>query len=255
MNKRQQTAVFNTDDLSHKDHMSNLTTYLEKYYLNAQQFCAVCDIDGDELHALVAASLVPSPSYIVTESATIKSFVFGEMPAPGSSPGEYFHRDSAVWVKQAVATIASHGQASAHTILKNKFTNNFAVALKELNTSTWRLSDSFDENGAVIPEGLKLRCDTAWKYFLNGTFSLCVTHPVSEAEIAKKEILQEKLTALSENGQKTDFTAAEKQMILQLITEYAKSAMPFSPIEYSISSRKRLVENLRARLSTSSLPT
>lgn len=34
----------------------------------------------------------------------------------------------------------------------------------------------------------------------------------------------------------------------ELIDAYAAAAMPFSPIEYPRSSRKRLVENLRANL-------
>jgi hypothetical protein len=253
VNKRHTTAAANMDEKQLQ--MTGLTTYLDKYYFNAQQFCVACNMSGDELRVLIEGNLIPQPSYVVTDSATIKSFVFGEMSAPDANPGEYFHREACVWATRAISAIASDGQASAQNILKNNFTNNFANALKELNSNTWRLPDSFDENGAVIPERLKLRCDTAWKYFLNGTFSLCVAHPVSEAEIAKKEILQEKLTALSENGQKTEFKVEEKQMILQLIADYAESAMPFSPIEYSISSRKRLVENLRARLSTNWPPT
>lgn len=231
--------------------MSELNNYLEKYYFNAQQFSAACDISGDELRGLIAAQLIPEPAYVVTESATIKSFVFGEMLASDARPGDYFHRESTAWVARAVATIASNGRAAAHEILKNRYINNFATALKELNTSTLRLTDSFDESGAVIQAGLDARCDTAWKYFLNGTFSLCVAHPVSEAAIATKEVLQEKLTALSENGQKAQFTQAEAQMILPLISSYEDATMPFSPIEHSISSRKRLVDDLRARLNAS----
>lgn len=235
--------------------MSNLNDYLAKYYLNAQQFSAACNINGDELRGLIAAQLIPEPSYIVTESATIKSFAFSEMPAPDAKPGEYFHRESTVWVARAIATIASDGQAKAYEILKSNFLRNFATALKELNTSTRRLTDSFDEIGAAIQAGLDARCATAWKYFLNGTFCLCVAHPVSEAAIANKEILQEKLTALSENGQKTEFTEAEVQVIFPLISSYAAAAMPFSPVEFSISSRRRLVDDLRARLSASALST
>ena len=235
--------------------MSNLNTYLEKYFLTTQQLSVACNISTNELEALIEANLVPQPSYIVTKasgkSATITSFVFGEMSAPEANAGEYFHRDSPVWVNRAIAMISSHGRAATYDILKNNFIDQFAEALKELNVSIWRLADSFDENGAVINEGLRLRCATAWKYFLNGTFNLCVAQPVSEAEIAKKEILQEKLSALSENGQKTDFTSGEKKMIVKLIADYANAAMPFSPVEYAISSRKRLVDDLTARLSAS----
>jgi hypothetical protein len=60
-------------------------------------------------------------------------------------------------------------------------------------------------------------------------------------------VLQEKLAALSESaiGSRTD---EEMRALLQLIDAYASAAMPFSPIEYPLSSRKRLVEELSARI-------
>ena len=63
-------------------------------------------------------------------------------------------------------------------------------------------------------------------------------------------MLQEKLAVLSDNGKKLLFSAAEARDLLQLIDAYAQSAMPFSPVEYPISSRKRLVEDLRARIAS-----
>jgi hypothetical protein len=249
VNKRRTIAVVGMVKVD--VNMAELDLYLEKYYLNSEQFSAACNISDEEFRSLIAANLVPEPSYIVTESATMKSFAFGEMPAPDARPGEYFHRDSTVWVSRAITAIASQGQANAYEFLKNNFTKNYADALKELNTNTWRIVDSFSDNGLALQAGLDLRCDTAWTYFLNGTFNLCVAHPVSEAAIANKEILQEKLSALSENGHKIIFTSAEAERILSLISSYADAAMPFSPIEYSISSRKRLVDDLRLRLGES----
>lgn len=86
-----------------------------------------------------------------------------------------------------------------------------------------------------------------WEHFLQGTFGLCVANPLSEEAIAWKEVLQEKLTTLSDNGARAVFSAPKAQAMLELIDAYAQSAMPFSPVEYSVSSRKRLVEDLRAR--------
>jgi hypothetical protein len=68
--------------------------------------------------------------------------------------------------------------------------------------------------------------------------------------IARKEVLQEKLTALSANGSRFAYSADEALAMLDLIDAYADSAMPFSPIEYAVSSRKRLVEDLATRIRT-----
>jgi hypothetical protein len=121
-------------------------------------------------------------------------------------------------------------------------------ALGELNLSVWRLRDSFADDGAVIAEGLAVRVDSMWEHFLWGTFGLCVANPASADEIARKEVLQEKLTVLSENGSKQHFTADEQPALLELIDAYSHAAMPFSPAEYPMCSRKRLVDDLLARL-------
>ena len=99
-----------------------------------------------------------------------------------------------------------------------------------------------------IHAGLRVRTDAAWEYFLNGTFGLCVACPISEAHIAYKEVLQEKLTQSSDNGRKTAFSPPQAQATRELIDAYAAASMPFSPIEYASSSRKRLVEDLGAHL-------
>lgn len=228
--------------------MTELNRYLARHYLSEAQLAAAAAIGIDEHDALIRDRLVPAPSYVVSDSGTVCSFVFGEMRAPGSQPGRYFHPSQLTWIARARAAIASAGLAGAESRLKEQFSTNFAAALATLNQTTWRLRDSFDDTGLPIVEGLLARTDTAWKYFLNGTFGLCVANPSSEAHIAHKEVLQEKLTQLSENGKKHKYPPTELIAMHDLIDAYAAAAMPFSPIEYALSSRKRLVEDLRAAL-------
>lgn len=223
--------------------MTGLDTYLSKHFLDEAQLTAAAAIGVDELNDLIGKGMVPEPSYTVSVGGKVKSFVFGEMEAPGSRAGRYFHPAQPVWIARA----RMHAGASQAS-LKQQFTVNFAAALAELDRTTWRLHDSFDDAGVAREAGLQARADSAWKYFLNGTFGLCVADAASEASIARKEVLQEKLTQLSENGSKARFSPDEARELAALIDAYAGAAMPFSPIEYSISSRKRLVEDLLPRL-------
>ena len=77
---------------------------------------------------------------------------------------------------------------------------------------------------------------------------MCVAHPDCEAAIARKEVLQEKLVALTDNGSTSSYPNDKAQQILDLIDAFAQSAMPFSPVDYALSSRKRLVDDLRQRV-------
>ncbi|MCX7217510.1 MAG: DUF6058 family natural product biosynthesis protein [Burkholderiales bacterium] len=170
------------------------------------------------------------------------------MEAGAAVLGEYFHPDLIGWVGRARGRLAHLGLAAAALSLKAEFVGNFNAALAELNRGTWRLPDSFDDAGCPLASGLEARSELIWQHFLLGTVGLCVRHPCSEAAIAHKEVLQEKLSALSENGAKSIFTDVEAQELLALIAAYADAAMPFSPIEFPISSRKRLVDDLRLKI-------
>jgi hypothetical protein len=224
--------------------MSELDEYLKSNYLSTEQFACACGISIAELNELIQLQLIPEPSYTVTENSTVKSHAFGEMSAPGSTPGCYFHPGNRTWVEIARRAEFKHDPEA----LKDRFARNFSAALLELDKTTWRLTDSFDDNGEIIYDGLQSRIEKTWRQFLLGTFGLCVAKPTSEKQIARKEILQEKLTSLTENGSRHANLSIDQNALLELIDQYAASSMPFSPIEYPHSSRKRLVDDLKEKI-------
>lgn len=228
--------------------MSELDSYLAQYFLKPKEMAAACHLSHDAFLELVKDRLVPGPSYVVTRTSRLKSFVFGEMAAGYAQDGEYFHPATASWARRAQEVIAEVGRERAYEVLRRQFDQNFRAALAELDATTWRMADSFADDGTVLEEGMRKRLDSAWTHFLQGTFGLCVANPISEQAIARKEVLQEKLTALSANGARTDFAPGEVPAMLELIDAFAQSAMPFSPVEFPLSSRKRLVDDLAARL-------
>jgi hypothetical protein len=230
--------------------MNDQQNYLDHHYQTLEQFANLCAISPEELNNLISQQLIPSPSYTVTSSNKCISQAFGELTASDLSVGKYFHPGNKSWVIIAIETKNRVGSAQARINLKEQFRQNFAAELKSLNNQLFPLQDSFTNNGQIIEEGLNARTNAAWVHFLKGVFSLCVADPSTEKSIATKEVLQEALIALTENGVKTDFNTEDKNHILNLINQYEQAAMPFSPAEYPMSSRKRLVEDLRAKLVT-----
>ncbi|HJU99878.1 MAG TPA: DUF6058 family natural product biosynthesis protein [Burkholderiaceae bacterium] len=228
--------------------MSELDIYLSQHFFDTEQMANASRLPVAAFLALVRERLVPGPSYVVANGTTLKSYVFGEMATGGAKDGSYFHPATAVWVERALQTIAKVGREQAGVALRARFAEQMQAALAELNESTWRLPDCFADDGSVIREGIAKRLQSIWAHFMHGTFGLCVAHPESEAAIARKEVLQEKLTVLSANGTRFAYSADEALVMLDLIDAFADSAMPFSPVEYPVSSRKRLVDDLAARI-------
>ncbi len=228
--------------------MGNLNTYLERHYLTAEQLATDCSISTSELASLVAEKLVPHASYSVERSDTLVSQAFGELLVRNAAPGQYYHPGNSHWIKLALEETSRSGPQAAHRELKKRFKGRYAAALRELNDSTFRLLDSFTDDGEEIGASVAVRTDAAWNYLIDGVFSLCVADPSTEESIARKEVLQEALIDLTDDGSRADYSTEEKRRILGLIDRYALAAMPFSPVEYPLSSRKRLVEDLRRKL-------
>ena len=227
--------------------MSPLQAYLERYFVEGARFARMCATSSNEMAELIRHRLIPKPSYVVADSH-VASFVFGRMRADDAAEGEYFPGAHCIWVSLARSVVADVGLAAAAHELERRFALNLTAALRDLNASTWRLRDCFADDGSVIADGLRTRIDSMRTHFLEGTFGLCVADPSSEALIAQKEILQEKISALSKDGAKSEFTHTEARILRDTIDAYSRAAMPFSPIEYPLSSRKRLVDDLSARL-------
>ncbi len=216
--------------------------YLDQYYWDADKLSIHCGLSVAELRGMITAGFIPKPSYVV-KSSVLKSAAFGDLDAQNARDGAYFHPASAVWVAQARNLTGSQILER----LKLQFSDNMAAELAILNGTVWRLVDAFDDHGEQYPDGLQSRIDSYWNSFLQGIFGLCVANPATEREIAQKEILQEKLTALTDDGLHVTGIAIGKEELLALIDSYADASMPFSPVEYPISSRKRLVDDLRRK--------
>lgn len=203
----------------------SLKSYLQKHFVDKLAFASILGITVERLDQLIAAKAVPEPTYDC-EGNTISSAVFGVIETEESIYGHYFRPECSRWVK--IADQAAPGQERDAV---------FSVLSCELELG---LGDYFKE-----PEIIEKKIQDFLPYFLNGTFGLCIADPSSGTEIARKEVLQHKLTELTENGSNPSPKGIAKSELLQLIDDYAISSMPFSPAEYERSSRKRLVDDLR----------
>lgn len=217
--------------------MSKMQAYLEQHFRTAAQIAEKSGLSDDEFDRLVEARVVPQPSYIV-QPDRIVSVAFGELANDGANPGRYFAHSQSLWLARA--------RDKGGEAIQTAFREEMALALAEADRSIHRMADSFDDQGKPLP-GLTARIDTMWSHFLNGVFGLCVVESGSIPSIARKEILQERLALLSESAEA--LATADRDEVAQLIDDYDQAAMPFSPAEFPRSSRKRLVDDLRERLS------
>jgi Family of unknown function (DUF6058) len=215
--------------------MSDLGDYLASHYLEHAQFVTLCATPADELDRLLERALVPQPAYVVTADRVLMSAAFGCLGAVDEPAGRFFHPGCATWVSIARRIECRVGTRLASGELKRQFLDNFVTAYREC----------CDE---MRSPGLDAPAESAWPDFVQGVFGVCVANPSSERSIARKEALQEILGRLTANGTRANFASSEAPGIRALVDDYSQCIMPFSPLEYARSSRRRLVDELRQKL-------
>ena len=210
----------------------SLETYLQTHFVDKATFALMVGITVDRLDQLILAKAIPTATY-TCDGLSIASAVFGATPINESITGEFFRPECVRWVQ--LATQAPTGSERAAVL--SQLTTELRISLAEHYNSE---------------ETIETKIEGYLPYFFNGTFGLCIADPSTGAGIVKKEMLQEKLIALTANGSMAAPADTSTQLsikqLLKLIDDYADSAMPFSPAEYERSSRKRLVDDLRQTL-------
>jgi hypothetical protein len=210
-----------------------LKNYLQQYFVDKPTFAGIIGISVERLSQMVAAQAISRPSYVCS-NGVISSHAFGDIAIDDSCTGEYFRPECARWA--LIATGAAEGAAQSAVL---------AVLRHELHQAL----QLHDETAHSADELVQSFIPPFW----NGTFGLCVADPASGAGIVRKEMLQKRLTRLSENGFNPRPTGISPVAFLQLIDDYAASCMPFSPAEFARSSRKRMVDDLRVLIARAAL--
>lgn len=206
----------------------SLAAYLDEHFVDKPTFASLAGVSLQGLEQLIAAEAVPAATYVCNDGS-ISSAAFGTTPTDEPLTGEYFRPECVRWVK--IANQAALGSERAAVL--SQLTNELRLSLCD-----------------YVPdkEAIESKIEGYLPYFFNGTFGLCVADPSTGAGIARKEMLQETLIALTANGTALPAATLSKEELAALVDAFADSAMPFSPAERERSSRKRLVDDVRLAL-------
>jgi Family of unknown function (DUF6058) len=226
----------------------SINEYLHRYFCSEATLAAECGIAIDTLGEMISSGMLPQPAYVVSDGRIV-SHVFGGMDAAGAPEGRWFSPSNAAWLRRALAAIAEHGRGDAADALRARFKREYGAALRASHTNDGPLPGITCADGNFDEQSYEASFDAVWQHFLAGTFSLCVRGATDEVRIAEKESLQMRLAEATDNGEKLAYTPSESKAVRCLIERYLLASMPFSPVEYARSSRKRLVEDVLGRLS------
>lgn len=210
------------------DFKMSLRDYLHHHFVDGATLAQMAGISIARLNALIDAEAVPAPSYLVV-GRSITSALFGTIDNIDADSGRYFRPENLRWLRIAMQAPQGFERQAVVNCLSQELLDAFTLAGIPSDTANAKVAE-------FLP------------HFFNGTFGLCVSNPANGYGIARKELLQERLSALTAHGSNCTPAGITPQELLTLVDDFAAACMPFSPAEYGRSSRKRLVDDLRLKL-------
>jgi hypothetical protein len=202
-----------------------LIRYLERYFLTREQLLARCAIDAAQLERMQLARLMPQPSYGLRLELGCESF-FGQHKE--SRAVDYYAKGYAAWIALA-STFAAEEEA------REVFFQRYRARLTQLRSLGLVPCDPAFGNEAHL--------HSEWNAFLDGTYGLCTISGLPE-DIAAKEaaiaLIRELVDAIPANGEPPSQLRGAVDL-LDTVTP------PFAPHEVARSSRRRYIDEIRAR--------
>ncbi|MBN3494601.1 DUF6058 family natural product biosynthesis protein [Vibrio neptunius] len=221
-----------------------LQDYLNTHYLRRSELAERLSVRAEMLTQLIASGMLPSWSYKV-EKGSVYTQVFGQHSAHGCVSDEYFSPCVIDWYHRHRRQFPDYENIPN---LSDQLRGQFLLTFAETASANVGFRTVFAE--AVFAEAMndsdtmQTMAASTWQHHLQGTFGVCVRQPSSVVKLVEKQVAVAALTRITNNGQKNTYTEQERCDWLQWVSIYDQVAMPFSPVDYPLSSRKRLVDDV-----------
>jgi hypothetical protein len=191
----------------------HLTTYLNRHFLEASS------IDGVLLAGLQQRGMAPAPAYRLRIAIECDSF-FGAHSE--SCDAHYYASGTPAWLAD-VAGLPDG--AAAYALFAQRYRDRVAALGAAARSEEYLIEE--------------------WRHFLEGTYGLCSRDGLPET-IADKEVAAANIKGLLDKGGEQVLTADELLYLRHWVNVLDRASAPFAPHEVARSSRRRLIDEVRA---------
>jgi hypothetical protein len=191
----------------------NLITYLNGHLLEAS------GIDGALLAGLQQRGMAPAPSYRLRLAIECDSF-FGAHSE--TCEAHYYASGTPSWLADMAGLPDG---AAAYALFAQRYRDRVAALDAVPRTEEYLIDE--------------------WRHFLEGTYGLCTRDGLPET-IADKEVAAANIKGLLDKGGEQVLTAEELLYLRHWVNLLDRASARFAPHEVARSSRRRLVDEVRA---------
>lgn len=205
-----------------------LLTYLQTHFISKETLLRESQLSHLELAMLIEKRLMPKAAYKLALKLECDSF-FGVHS--DESCLEFYPQGTLVWLG-AVLQVTDEAQA-------------FALFSKRYKNQLHRLkAQGFNPRDAKLDQDIDAHLESEWQHFLGGIYGLCTKTGLPE-DIANKEAA---IVIINEYLARDEHLSPDELTNLHQVVDLLDEASAlFAPHERERSSRKRLIDDVRAK--------
>ena len=222
--------------------------YINRYFISEEKLQELLGLTHELFLKYQKLGAIPKCSYHILNNHQVSTDIFGEREITGGVPGKYYPKAVVDWVNRAKSVLEMLPEEEIENRLKENFYSDYISVFKQLKDLKMLYPHFFNSEDELLIEPLEKQAESTWKEHLKGTYGICVVNPIDVSAIIQKQVAVTRLIQITDNGQKAEFSKEEKEAFIDASKTYDKAAMPFSPVDYPTSSRKRLLDDVKLRL-------
>lgn len=186
---------------------------------------------------------MPAASYTMEFDIRVASALFGATTLRDKV--EFFPKNIVGWLVSVELLLTEHGPNGLGEVLEAHFKRAFKAALLAAPDNRIGYPECFYAEGSVNGDTLDKTATTAWRYFMDGTYGVCLRHQ-TPLNVVRKHIAAVTLEKVQDdiyNAQPIDRLKA-----LRAVEEYGELSTKFAPHDRHLSSRQRLYRPVACHL-------
>lgn len=233
-----------------------LTRYVERYFVDRDQFLRSAGIENGLLQGLVNAHALPGPIYRLWCNGSFWSPIGGQagIAERGEPQSEWFS-PAAIWWARRAKVLASSQDVSPNqiaSVLRGLFCEDFAKVVRNRDQSRYGYPDLF-KNGEFEESRFEAVAIAEWNDWIDGGYGVCLKR-MDALHLVCKTNETARVRHITEDGHKDQLSPQETLDLLDALDRLDAVMLPFAPHQRPFGTPGKWVDAIMAKYHLGSIP-
>jgi len=203
-----------------------LQAYVERHFVELPELADRAGTDVATLRVLVAAGVVPQPSYSIWPNGAFTSPIGGAHGGAPAGLATDWYSPAAVWWIRRALDMAEPPDLTAR-LFADAFIADFVTRLAALPDGQVAYPEVHLE-GSLSPAHATALAAAEWADWINGGYGVCLRHWSAGDAIAKM-LHRGRIIALTDGGTRETLDPQERLALLEAMERLEAVLLPFAP--------------------------